>query len=47
GKGYDAQTAADVLGTINTFINVLLGILLGFGFLAVLTSVFGIHRRAT
>lgn len=42
GKGYDAQTAADVLGTINTFINVLLGILLGFGFLAVLTSVFGI-----
>lgn len=42
GKGYDAQTAADVLGTVNTFINVLLGILLGFGFLAVLTSVFGI-----
>jgi len=42
GKGYDAQTAADVLGTINTFINVLLGILLGFGALAVLTSVFGI-----
>lgn len=41
-KGYDAQTAADVLGTINTFINVLLGILLGFGFLAVLTSIFGI-----
>lgn len=41
-KGYDAQTAADVLGTINTFINVLLGILLGFGALAVLTSVFGI-----
>lgn len=41
-KGYDAQTAADVLGTVNTFINVLLGILLGFGFLAVLTSVFGI-----
>ena len=42
GKGFDAQTAADVLGTVNTFINVLLGILLGFGFLAVLTSVFGI-----
>ena len=41
-KGYDAQTAADVLGTVNTFINVLLGILLGFGALAVLTSVFGI-----
>ena len=42
GKGFDAQTSADVLGTINTFINVLLGILLGFGALAVLTSVFGI-----
>jgi len=42
GKGYDAQTSADVLGTINTFINVLLGILLGFGALAVLTSIFGI-----
>jgi putative ABC transport system permease protein len=41
-KGYDAQTAADVLGTINTFINVLLGVLLGFGALAILTSVFGI-----
>lgn len=41
-KGYDAQTAADVLGTVNTFINVLLGILLGFGALAVLTSIFGI-----
>jgi putative ABC transport system permease protein len=42
GKDYNAQTSADVLGTINTFINVLLGILLGFGALAVLTSVFGI-----
>jgi putative ABC transport system permease protein len=42
GKGFDAQTAADVLGTVNTFINVLQGILLGFGFLAVLTSIFGI-----
>ena len=41
-KGYDAQTAADVLGVINTFINVLQGILLGFGALAILTSVFGI-----
>jgi putative ABC transport system permease protein len=40
--GYNAQTAADLLGTVNTFINVLLGILLGFGFLAVLTSIFGI-----
>lgn len=41
-KGYTAQTAADVLGTVNTFINVLLGILLGFGALAVITSIFGI-----
>lgn len=41
-KGYEAQTAADILGTIDIFINVLLGILLGFGALAVLTSVFGI-----
>lgn len=42
GKGYEAQTSADILGTINTFINVLQGILIGFGLLAVLTSVFGI-----
>lgn len=42
GKGFEAQTAADLLGTIDTFINVLQGILLGFGALAVLTSVFGI-----
>jgi putative ABC transport system permease protein len=41
-EGYTAQTAEDILGTVNTFINVLLGILLGFGALAVLTSVFGI-----
>lgn len=41
-KGYDAQTSADILGTVNTFINVLQGILIGFGLLAVLTSVFGI-----
>ncbi len=41
-KGFEAQTSADILGTINTFINVLQGILLGFGALAVLTSVFGI-----
>lgn len=40
--GYKAQTAADILGAINTFINVLQGILLGFGALAILTSVFGI-----
>lgn len=41
-KGYEAQTSADILGTVNTFINVLQGILIGFGALAVLTSVFGI-----
>ncbi len=40
--GYKAQTAADILGVVNTFINVLQGILLGFGALAILTSVFGI-----
>lgn len=40
--GYSAQTAADILGTVNTFINVLQGILLGFGALAILTAVFGI-----
>ncbi len=40
--GYLAQTAEDILGVINTFINVLQGILLGFGALAVLTSIFGI-----
>lgn len=41
-NGYAAETAEDLLGLVNTFINVLLGILLGFGALAVLTSVFGI-----
>jgi len=40
--GYKAQTAADILGVVNTFINVLQGILLGFGALAILTSIFGI-----
>lgn len=40
--GYQAQTAADILGVVNTFINVLQGILLGFGALAILTSIFGI-----
>ena len=41
-KNFEAQTAEDLLGTVNTFINVLLGIVIGFGALAVLTSVFGI-----
>lgn len=40
--GYDVQTAEDVMGTLFSFINVLQGILLGFGALAVLTSIFGI-----
>lgn len=40
--GYRAQTSADILGVVNTFINVLQGILLGFGALATLTSIFGI-----
>jgi putative ABC transport system permease protein len=41
-RGYDAQTAEDLMGFIFQFINVLQGILLGFGALAVLTSIFGI-----
>lgn len=41
-KGYVAQTAEDLMGFIFQFINVLQGILIGFGALAVLTSVFGI-----
>ncbi len=40
--GYKAQTAEDLLSFIFQFINVLQGILVGFGLLAVLTSVFGI-----
>ena len=40
--GYDVQTAEDVMSTMFSFINVLQGILLGFGALAVLTSIFGI-----
>lgn len=39
---YHAQTAQDLMSTLFTFINVLQGILLGFGALAVLTSIFGI-----
>ena len=41
-EGYDAQTAEDLMGFLFQFINVLMGILIGFGALAVLTSVFGI-----
>lgn len=40
--GYKAQTAEDLLSFIFQFINVLQGILIGFGMLAILTSVFGI-----
>ena len=41
-KGFLAQSAEDLMGFIFQFINVLMGILIGFGALAVLTSVFGI-----
>jgi putative ABC transport system permease protein len=41
-EGYQVQTAQDIMGTLFNFINVLQGILLGFGALAVLTSIFGI-----
>jgi putative ABC transport system permease protein len=40
--GYNARTAEDMMSFIFQFINVLQGILIGFGALAVLTSVFGI-----
>jgi len=40
--GYDAKTAEDLMSFIFQFINVLQAILIGFGVLAVLTSVFGI-----
>jgi len=40
--GYESKTAKDLMGFIFQFINVLQGILIGFGALAVLTSVFGI-----
>ncbi len=41
-KGFMALTAKDMMGFLFQFINVLMGILVGFGALAVLTSVFGI-----
>jgi len=40
--GYTSKTAEDLMGFIFQFINVLQAILIGFGALAVLTSVFGI-----
>jgi putative ABC transport system permease protein len=39
---YTSRSAEDIMGTLFNFINVLQGILLGFGALAVLTSIFGI-----
>lgn len=41
-KGFLAQSAEDLMGFLFRFIDVLMGILIGFGALAVLTSVFGI-----
>lgn len=41
-KKFIAQTAEDLMGFLFQFINVLMGVLIGFGALAVLTSVFGI-----
>lgn len=40
--GYESKTAKDLMGFIFQFINVLQAILIGFGALAVLTSIFGI-----
>lgn len=40
--GYEATTVQDMMSLIFQFINVLQGILIGFGALAILTSVFGI-----
>lgn len=41
-KGYNVIAAQDIMSSLFQFINVLQGILLGFGGLAVLTSIFGI-----
>lgn len=41
-KGMSALTAKDISGTLLTFVNVLQGIVLGFGVLALIASVFGI-----
>ncbi len=41
-KGYGAKTAKDLQGLIFTFVNTLQGIVLGFGLLALIASVFGI-----
>lgn len=41
-KGYGVQTAKDLQGLLFTIVNVLQGIVIGFGILALITSVFGI-----
>ena len=41
-EGYGVQTAKDLQGLLFTIVNVLQGIVFGFGILAVITSVFGI-----
>ncbi|MEP7204788.1 MAG: ABC transporter permease [Candidatus Saccharibacteria bacterium] len=41
-KGYGVQTAKDLQGLLFTIVNILQGIVIGFGILALITSVFGI-----
>jgi putative ABC transport system permease protein len=41
-KGYGVQTAKDLQGLLFTIVNTLQGIVIGFGILALITSVFGI-----
>ncbi len=41
-KGYGVETAKDLQGLLFTIVNILQGIVIGFGVLALITSVFGI-----
>ncbi|MFZ3009653.1 MAG: FtsX-like permease family protein [Candidatus Microsaccharimonas sp.] len=41
-EGYGVQTAKDLQGLLFTIINILQGIVIGFGILALITSIFGI-----
>jgi putative ABC transport system permease protein len=41
-QGYGVQTAKDLQGLLFTIVNILQGIVIGFGILALITSVFGI-----
>ncbi|MDB5162249.1 MAG: rane protein of unknown function [Candidatus Saccharibacteria bacterium] len=41
-EGYGVQTAKDLQGLLFTIVNILQGIVIGFGILALITSVFGI-----